>query len=250
MSTYSVYFSPTRGTKKVTNFLAEGMGTFEEIDLCRPVSEKRSFLKEDICFVGVPSYGGRVPEIALERMANFEGNGAQAVPVIVYGNRAYEDTMVELYDALKERGFFCAAAVSAVAEHSIMRQFASGRPDEEDLKELAEFRKKIREKLENRTEEEISVPGNRPYKELKVVPMVPETRGICNDCGLCVKSCPVCAISSGRPGETDVESCISCMRCIQICPSHARSLNPEMLSALSEKMAPLFKERKKNELFL
>ena len=131
-----------------------------------------------------------------------------------------------------------------------MRQFASGRPDEEDLKELSGFRKKIREKLENRTEEEISVPGNRPYKEFKVVPMVPETTGICNDCGLCVKSCPVCAISSGRPGETDVESCISCMRCIQICPSHARSLNPEMLSALSEKMAPLFKERKKNELFL
>lgn len=250
MSTYSVYFSPTRGTKKVTNFFAEEMGTFEEIDLCRPVSEKRSFSKEDICFVGVPSYGGRVPEIALERMTNFEGNGARAIPVIVYGNRAYEDTMVELYDALKEKGFFCAAAVAAVAEHSIMRQFASGRPDEEDLQELSEFRKKIAEKLENDGEEEISVPGNRPYKKWKAVPMVPETTGICNNCGLCVKACPVCAISSGRPGETDVEACISCMRCIQICPSHARSLNPEMLSTLSEKMAPLFKERKKNELFL
>lgn len=250
MSTYSVYFSPTGGTKKVTNFLAEERGEFEEIDLCRPVSEKRSFSKEDVCFVGVPSYGGRTPEIAVERMINFEGNGAKAIPVIVYGNRAYEDTLVELFDVLKEKGFFCTAAVSAVAEHSIMRQFASGRPDEEDLQELSDFRRKIAEKLENPSEEEISVPGNRPYKELKVVPMVPETTGICNDCGLCVKSCPVCAISSGRPGETDVESCISCMRCIQICPSHARSLDLEKLSALSQRMAPLFKERKKNEIFL
>lgn len=211
---------------------------------------KEKFSKEDVCFVGVPSYGGRVPEIAVERMVNFDGNGAKAIPVIVYGNRAYEDTLIELFDVLKEKGFFCTAAVSAVAEHSIMRQFASGRPDKEDLEELAGFRKKISEKMECSTEKEISVPGNRPYKELKVVPMVPETTGICNDCGLCVKSCPVCAISSGRPGETDVESCISCMRCIQICPNHARSLNPEILLALSEKMAPLFKERKKNEIFL
>lgn len=188
--------------------------------------------------------------IAVERMVNFDGNGAKAIPVIVYGNRAYEDTLIELFDVLKEKGFFCTAAVSAVAEHSIMRQFASGRPDKEDLEELAGFRKKISAKLECFIEKEISVPGNRPYKELKVVPMVPETTGICNDCGLCVKSCPVCAISSGRPGETDVESCISCMRCIQICPNHARSLNPEILLALSEKMAPLFKERKKNEIFL
>lgn len=77
-------FQPYRECKKVTNFLAEEMGEFEEIDLCRPVSEKRSFSKEDVCFVGVPSYGGRVPEIAVERMVNFEGNGTKAIPVILY----------------------------------------------------------------------------------------------------------------------------------------------------------------------
>lgn len=250
MSTYSIYFSPTQGTKKVTNFLAEGFGELEEIDLCRPVAEKKEFSGQDICFVGVPSYGGRVPEIAMERMANFKGNGARAVPVIVYGNRAYEDTMVELYDALKEKGFLCAAAVSAVAEHSIMRQFAAGRPDEEDLKELSEFRREIYQKLAGSVEGELFIPGNRPYKEFKAVPLVPETTGICNDCGLCVRSCPVCAISSGRPGETDGESCISCMRCIQVCPNHARGLDEKKIAALSEKMAPLFKERKKNQLFL
>lgn len=250
MSTYSIYFSPTGGTKKVTNFLAEQIDTFEEIDLCRPVSEKRSFQKEDICLIGVPSYGGRVACTAVERMEYYEGNGAKAVLVIVYGNRAYEDTAVELYDVLKERGFQCVAAVAAIAEHSIMRQFAAGRPDEEDYGELKAFGEKIKEGLEHPVETELCLPGNRPYKEYHVFPMQPETTGICNDCGLCVKACPVCAISSGRPGETDTEACISCMRCIQVCPSHARSLDEKVLKEKAEKMEPVFRERKKNQLFL
>ena len=76
------------------------------------------FSKEDLCIIGVPSFGGRVPAIALERIKALSGNNATAILITVYGNRAYEDTLIELEDTLIEKNFTCQAAIAAVAEHS------------------------------------------------------------------------------------------------------------------------------------
>lgn len=104
------------------------------------------FSEEDLCIIGVPSFGGRVPAIALERIKALSGNNATAILITVYGNRAYEDTLIELEDTLIEKNFTCQAAIAAIAEHSIMHQFATGRPDQNDLTELASFAQKIKEK--------------------------------------------------------------------------------------------------------
>ena len=64
----------------------------------------------------------------------------------------------------------CTAAVSAVAEHSIMHQFARKRPDAKDKKELKEFAQKIIHKIKSGDEKEISVPGNKPYRKYNGVP--------------------------------------------------------------------------------
>ena len=75
MSIYSIYFSPTQGTKNITNTLAQGIGIYQEIDLCEytdPIPE-RVFSENDICLIGVPSYGGRVPRTAVERINGFKG---------------------------------------------------------------------------------------------------------------------------------------------------------------------------------
>ena len=130
MSIYSIYFSPTQGTKNITNTLAQGIGIYQEIDLCEytdPIPE-RVFSENDICLIGVPSYGGRVPRTAVERINGFKGNGASAILVVSYGNRDYDDTLIELFDVVKSQGFTCIGGVAAIAEHSIMHQFASGRP--------------------------------------------------------------------------------------------------------------------------
>ena len=84
MSIYSIYFSPTQGTKNITNTLAQGIGIYQEIDLCEytdPIPE-RVFSENDICLIGVPSYGGRVPRTAVERINGFKGNGASAILVV------------------------------------------------------------------------------------------------------------------------------------------------------------------------
>lgn len=254
MSIYSIYFSPTQGTKKITNLLADEWKDYQEIDLCEDTSklekEKKIFSEQDVCFFGVPSYGGRVPAVAVERIQNFIGNHAKAILVVAYGNRHYDDTLLELYHILKERDFQCVGAVTAIAEHSIMRQFGAGRPDEEDREQLKQFAKQIKIRVENPVDKEMELCGNIPYKEYHGVPLKPQTKEICNQCSVCANLCPVGAISLKEPNKTDKEKCISCMRCIQICPKHARELDQVMLNGVIEKMKNLFKERKKNELFL
>ena len=96
MSVYAIYFSPTRNTEKIVKILAKEFGNYGEIDLSKQSSGEnvRAFKEEDICIFGVPSYGGRVPEPALERMKKMKGNQATAILVAVYGNRAYEDTLL------------------------------------------------------------------------------------------------------------------------------------------------------------
>ena len=122
MSIYAIYFSPTGGTEKIVTFIAEQFGVYQSIDLCEKTSDlTNDFSEEDLCIIGVPSFGGRVPAIALERIKALSGNNATAILITVYGNRAYEDTLIELEDTLIEKNFTCQAAIAAIAEHSISR---------------------------------------------------------------------------------------------------------------------------------
>ena len=100
MSTYSIYFSPTQGTKKVTNALASAFEDYKEIELCKADdgSLLPAFTEQDVCIIGAPAFGGRVPAFAIEQIKKLEGHQARAVLAAVYGNRAYEDTLIELYD--------------------------------------------------------------------------------------------------------------------------------------------------------
>ena len=248
---YNIYFSPTGGTKKVADILVSNLtGEFCDVDICRDI-EKRTLQTEDVCLVSVPSFAGRVPQIAVERIRKITGNGAKAVLNCVYGNREWDDTLTELQDTLETCGFVCVAAVAAVAEHSIFRQFAAARPDKDDAKELAEFARKITEKLDSGVFGELNLAGSHgTYKELPNIPFKPEANGSCDKCGICAVGCPVGAIDKADPRKTDKECCISCMRCRDICPKHARDFDPTIMQAAAEKMASKLGGHKKNYLFL
>lgn len=92
---WEIVFSPTGGTKKVADVLTQALSDNSQfIDLALASSPKAVAMEsDDIAVLAVPSYGGRVPAVAVQRLAALHGNGAQAVLVCVYGNRAYEDTL-------------------------------------------------------------------------------------------------------------------------------------------------------------
>lgn len=253
MSVYSMVFSPTGGTEKVMELLGEDFSTEKRIDLTKSNLDYTNLdLKtDDLCLIGVPSYGGRVPQTALERLRPIKGNGAIAVIVVVYGNRAYDDTILELKNELTDCGFQVVGAIAAIAEHSIMHQFGAGRPDAQDAQELHKIAQDIKDVLHNRTgNKELQVPGKKPYCEYGGVPFKPQANKKCNRCGKCSAQCPVGAIPKDNPAVTDENKCISCMRCVSICPQDARGFHKVILFAASQKMKKACGGRKNIELFL
>lgn len=253
MKLYDIVFSPTGGTKKVADYLVGALeGEVTTVDLTDSKQDFNavSLAKEDVAVISVPSYGGRVPAVAAERLGRVHGNGARAVLVCVYGNRAYEDTLAELEDAAKQAGFQVIAAVAAIAEHSIARQFAAGRPDAQDKALLSDFAKQIQQKLSQGALSVPVIPGNRPYKKAGGAGMVPKPTKECINCGICVAACPVQAIEAADPKRVNDKVCISCMRCIAVCPHDARRVNPVMLAAVGVALKKVCSERKECELFL
>ena len=157
---------------------------------------------------------------------------------------------MELEDAAVQAGFQVVAGVAAIAEHSIAHQYAAGRPDSQDKQQLQDFGQKIWDKLQAGDHSQPTLPGNRPYKKAGGVGMVPKPAKDCNRCGLCAQQCPVQAIDLADPSRTDKELCISCMRCVAVCPQGARKVNPVMLTAAQVALKKVCSDRKEGELFL
>ena len=255
MNVSQFIFSPTEGTEKVAEIITRAWGMpVNKIDLSNPETDYSSLClgKEDIAIIAVPSYGGRVPALATQRISNIHADQTPCVIVCVYGNRAYEDTLTELNDTAGKSGFKVIAAIAAIAEHSIMHQYAAGRPDGKDESQLNCFAGKILDKINGGLTESCTpqIPGNRPYKKAGSAGLVPKANDSCTGCGLCAKRCPAKAISMENLKVTDSKKCISCMRCVTECPQSARKVNGAMVSVAALAIKKACSTRKENELYI
>ena len=252
MTIHQITFSPTGGTRRASEFLCKGFNAKSTItELCTQEENLNypNIAADDLVVISMPVYAGRVPALAVERLNNVISNGAKCVIIAVYGNRAYEDALIEMQDVATEMGFQVIAAIAAIAEHSVCRMYATSRPDDIDAKELAAFSVAILEKIkENKPFAPLALPGNRPYKQGCTGPF-PTANDNCTDCGTCASQCPTGAIALDNPKGNNNELCIGCMRCVSVCPVHARGIG-ERLNMLAERLKPLCSDRKQNELFV
>lgn len=246
---WAVYFSATDTTKKTVLTIADEAARLlgaerEDYDFTLPGMRENGFAagKDDLVIFGTPVYAGRVPNVLLKYLATIQGNGALAVPVVLFGNRNFDDGLIELRDILENTGFHTVAAVAFVGEHSFSKTLAAGRPDADDMKEALAFAGKVAEKVKGLPEGEAPAPVEvegvpHPYRGYyqprdrkgvsidirKVKSLVSDA---CDDCKICADVCPMGSISHENVREyTGI--CIKCGACIKKCPKQARYYEDE-----------------------
>lgn len=245
------YFSPTGGTKKAGESFCEAIAEkVKTVDLGlrdRAVEKPESGL----VVVAAPVFGGRIPSIVAEKLNELDGNGKKAVTLAVYGNRAYEDALLELNNILTDRGFQVIASAALVAQHSMAPEVGKGRPDGQDIADIHNFADKVSDKLEKGIESKVKVPGNYPYKNGMSMPVTPVSLPSCSQCGKCAAVCPTGAIHMENGSVvTNPEKCILCMACVKACPEHARILPPPLQEKMEQMLGALKSVRRENEYFL
>jgi len=258
-----IYFSPTRTTQKILQAMAEGMsvGRIDHLDLTPPQAETRLFdeITDELTILGAPVYAGRLPIEAVRRLRRLKAREAPAVVVVVYGNREYEDALLELKNLAGEQGFRPIAAGAFIGEHSYSTNgtpIAVGRPDEADLNQAREFGERIFGKILNgRGMDRMSaleVPGNFPHKERMERPLeAPTTREtLCVLCGTCAAVCPTAAVTAADAVITEPERCILCQACVKNCPAGARVMEVERIKKVAGWLSTHCARRKEPELFL
>ncbi len=268
---WAVYFSATGTTEKVvleiSDRAAQCLGTEREIyDFTLPGMRENGFTAQsgELVLFGTPVYAGRVPNVLLKYLATIRGNSALAVPVVVFGNRNFDDALIELRDILQAAGFVPIAAGAFVGAHAFSDRLAAGRPDEEDLREARGFAEKISEKIQDMREGEVpalpQVPGTphpyRPYYQprdrygnsIDILKVKPVTSESCDHCGTCAAVCPM-----GSIDQEDVRHftgiCIKCGACVKKCPKHAKYYEDEGYLYHRRELEELYSRRASVSLF-
>ena len=270
MNVNAMYFSPTGTTKKIVKSIAQKIAqelsankSYNVIDFTLKDirTEAVSFNKDDIVIIGVPVYAGRVPNILLNYVNTINGNGALAVCVAVYGNRNYDDALIELRDIAEGDGFHVIAAGAFVGEHSFSKILAAGRPDEKDLDVAVRFAGQICGKVaKGHSDELLAVKGEAPYRKyympkdkdgnpVDIRKVTPKTNADCTDCKLCAEVCPMGSIDFEDTAKLN-GICIKCGACVKKCPVSAKYYDDPGFLRHQYELEEQFKERREPELFV
>lgn len=265
-----MYFSPTGTTEKVVTAIAGRIGEILHIPVdsfdFTPKAARgslKTFEANHLLVFGMPVIAGRIPNLLLNDLDSVKGNGALAVPVVLFGNRAYDDALIELREILSRNGFRTIAAAAFVGEHSFSDILAQGRPDGKDMAIACDFADKVAERVASGVglTETVAVNGQlplRPYYQprdragnpIDIRKVKPRTdKSLCVDCKLCATICPLEAINYDHVEEVP-GVCMKCCACVKRCPAGAKYFDDPNFLYHKHELEQTYTERSEPELFL
>lgn len=242
---WAMYFSPTDGTKKITTFIAKNIAKklgvpLELYNFTLPQMRERrpTFAPSEVVVFGMPTYAGRVPNLFVPYVQSLFGNFALCVPVVSYGARAFDDSLIELRDLLEKGNFRTIGGAALVSLHAFSTTLGAGRPNDNDWDETRLFAQKMAAKIALNNFDffdhaPIEVAGEIPYRThmrpkngagefIKFLPIKTVTNDKCVDCKICAKVCPLGSIDFDDV-KTTPGKCIKCNACVKKCPEDAKS---------------------------
>jgi ferredoxin len=256
-----VCFSPTGTTKTVIKSIAKGFNhdTVEFLDITKPQAREHELLigKDDLLILAVPVYMGRVPSVLTDWLNSVKADNTPTVCVVVYGNRAFEDALLELKYSLEKCDCKVIAGAAFIGEHSFSSAdlpSSVGRPDANDLLLAESFGHKIKATILQTQSlnfvNKSAIPGNFPYGGTKYLWHLDfiAVNNDCVQCGICAEGCPVGAIDSENSSIIDKDKCTLCCACIKKCPQKARTMKAGPMKDAAVRCTN-FVERKEPELF-
>ena len=216
-----------------------------------------AFSSDDLVIIGMPTYAGRFPRLLHSYLAKITANNTLGIFITTYGNRDYEDALLEQYDIFTAKGFLGLGAATFITEHSSTSKLATGRPDAEDLKTASYFGCEIIKRLKTINSvsdlNSLTLPGKIPYVEKNIPPMpfAPATNEKCVTCGICAKHCPTSAIDFSDCRTINISKCIKCNSCVKRCPLNAKAITSEPYKNMQNMLITNFAHNKKEpEIFL
>ena len=227
-----VYFSPAGTTKAVAEEVSKAFfGKKNEYNLMWDALDEEVLIASDtVAIVAMPVFSGRIPDLCASKLANLKGENTPAIAIVTYGNRQYEDALLELKNILEGNGFLLLGAAAVSTQHSIYPQVGAGRPDAQDRRALTGFARQCATKLKKLPDTplpSLEVKGSFPYREYRIAPIKPTVTDNCTRCGICASICPVSAIPPDNPMTKNEDLCMTCTACIYLCPEKAQGFHTQ-----------------------
>ena len=221
-----VYFSPNHTTEKVIH--ASNQKLQFEVVSHNFTTSFQAFTPDidDIVFIASPVYSGRVPDLFNQRLAGIKGQHNLSIVFVVYGNRAYDDALLELKTLAERQKLKVVGAIAAIGQHSLVLNVAKNRPNQTDLEQIADLSFDIINNLYNfKLNNQLHIPGKKVHSKAKRLSLTPYANDNCVHCNKCVEACPSHAIDQDHFIHPNPKLCIGCLACVNVCQHNSRTLS-------------------------
>ena len=256
MKTLIICFSQTGNTKKVAEYIQEGISQISPYCEIVGLSEldKDKLGEYDLVGLGCPTFYYREPFNVREFMESLTGLDGKSWFVFCSHGSVLGETLNSMTQCLEEQGIVVIGSHHTYADGTLpfypYPTVTTGHPDERDLQEARAFGVKIAEcaqAVADGNTDQISKPApltddfvteeiamlSREFMD-QVFQILSVNEDTCSECGDCMEACPVDGIDIEASPRRIQNPCIYCWNCAKICPTCSIEADWTML----DQMAP------------